>query len=631
MCADGSISNGVNCTLITTKPVGSTGVIIGGPIQILADGIGHTWYKVQWNDAGPTIGWTAENWLERVVPAPIAPSGLAITSVTSTQINLAWTDNSDNELEFILQQAPTSGGPWTDIATVAANITTYLVSGLSPSATYSYRLRAYNFGGDSPVSNVVSTNTPGSPPTLVAISNKTVTEGNLLQFTASATAPVISQPLTDFESFGNGASALFRAPNFSGSTATFLDASPNIAQVTSTFPAGNNSGTRVMNVSWSWNATANPWLRLTTSGASGLPNPVIDFTKSLRFNIYSDKNLQVAVGCRETINAVGTPVGANGGTSGSSIEWAGVNGKTGSAPTPTRIVPANTWTNLTFNMSSEPITSFNAGNGVLATASGLGVLEHLAFVPSGGIGAYNVYLDNFEVISEKTLTYSLDPGAPTNATINAASGLFTWTPTEAQGPNILNITVRVTDNGTPPQSDAKTFSVTVNETNAAPVLAAISNRIVHAGSSVVVSNSATDSDIPANVLTFSLDPGAPPAASINSTNGIFNWTTASTDAGSANPITVRVTDNGPPSKSDAKTFTISVVTPPGVQEIATSGGTVTFSWNAIPGKTYRVQYKSNLADAIWLDLSDVTAEGSSASFQEPLGAIQRFYRILALD
>ena len=197
--------------------------------------------------------------------------------------------------------------------------------------------------------------------------------------------------------------------------------------------------------------------------------------------------------------------------------------------------------------------------------------------------------------------------------------------------NIFNIIVRVTDNSSPPLSDAKTFSVTVNETNAAPVLAAIANRTVHAGSSVVVSNSATDSDIPASVLTFSLDPGAPPAASINSTNGIFNWTTANADAGSASPITIRVTDNGVPPKSDTKNFTITVVAPPGVQEITASGGTVTFSWNAIPGRMYRVQYKSSLADANWIDLPDVTAEGSSASFQETLVASQRFYRILALD
>ena len=49
-----------------------------------------------------------------------------------------------------------------------------------------------------------------------------------------------------------------------------------------------------------------------------------------------------------------------------------------------------------------------------------------------------------------TLTFSLDAGAPAGASIDPATGLFTWTPSEAQGPGVYPVTVRVTDNGTPP-------------------------------------------------------------------------------------------------------------------------------------------------------------------------------------
>jgi hypothetical protein len=635
MNADGSISNatavGINCPLITTRASGDVGVIITNipnPVWVTNDGRGYTWYKIQWSDG--VIGWSAENWLQRIIPTPNAPSGLNISVISPTQINLSWTDNSINELEFKIQQALVAGGPWTDIDSVSANVTTYANTNLSPSTTYYYRIRSWNLGGNSAASNVQSTNTPGIAPTLAGISNKTVVEGNLLTFTNSATAPANVQSLTDFEEFSNGASALFRLPNFSGSTSTYLDASPNVAQVTSSFPAGTNLGSLVMNASWSWNAIANPWLRLTTSGAASLPSPVIDFTKKFRFSIRSDKNLQVAVGCRETTNVVGTPIGSDAG-SGTAIEWAGVTGKNGNAPISTRTVPANTWTNLTFNLPSEPITSFNAGNNVLSTASGLGGLEHLAFVPAAGTGTYNVYLDNFEVVTEKILTYSLDPGAPTNATINPSIGVFAWTPTEAQGPGVYNITVRVTDNSSPPLSNAKTFSVTVNETNSTPSLSAISNRMVHAGSTVAFTNSATDSDVPANVFTFSLEPGAPAAASVNVSSGIFNWTTANTDAGTSNPITVRVTDNGAPTKSDTKSFTINVVAPPSIQGITMSNGMVTLSWSAIAEKTYRVQYKTNLEDGNWVDLMDVIAAGATASFNETPGSNQRFYRIFVLN
>jgi hypothetical protein len=47
----------------------------------------------------------------------------------------------------------------------------------------------------------------------------------------------------------------------------------------------------------------------------------------------------------------------------------------------------------------------------------LGVLEHLAFVPAAGAGAYNVYLDNFIVATPKVLTYSLS-NAPAGASIH---------------------------------------------------------------------------------------------------------------------------------------------------------------------------------------------------------------------
>ena len=127
----------------------------------------------------------------------------------------------------------------------------------------------------------------------------------------------------------------------------------------------------------------NPWLRLTTSATATFPNPIIDFTKKLRFDIYCDKPIKVAVGCRETTSPGGTTIGSDGGTSGG-IEWAGVTNIAGTAPMPTRSSAASNWTALTFDFPVEPIRNFSSGNGVLSTASGLGVLEHIAIVPAAG-------------------------------------------------------------------------------------------------------------------------------------------------------------------------------------------------------------------------------------------------------
>src|SRR5262249_33832702 len=65
----------------------------------------------------------------------------------------------------------------------------------------------------------------------------------------------------------------------------------------------------------------------------------------------------------------------------------------------------------------------------------------------------------------QALTFSLI-GAPDGAAINATTGAFSWTPTEAQGPGTFTFTVRVTDDGSPNLSDEESITVTVNEVNA---------------------------------------------------------------------------------------------------------------------------------------------------------------------
>jgi hypothetical protein len=61
----------------------------------------------------------------------------------------------------------------------------------------------------------------------------------------------------------------------------------------------------------------------------------------------------------------------------------------------------------------------------------------------------------------QTLTYSLGAGAPIGASIDPASGAFTWTPTTAQAGQIYNFNVVVTDNGTAPLSDAQPVTINI--------------------------------------------------------------------------------------------------------------------------------------------------------------------------
>src|SRR4029453_19357791 len=125
-----------------------------------------------------------------------------------------------------------------------------------------------------------------------------------------------------------------------------------------------------------------------------------------------------------------------------------------------------------------------------------------------------------------------------------------WTPKEAQGPSSFVINVRVIDNGIPSLSDTKSFTVTVNEVNTAPVLAAIANQTVNEGATLSFTVTATDPDLPVNDLTYALEPGAPAGASINATTGLFTWTPNEAQGPSSFVINVRVIDDGIPSLRD---------------------------------------------------------------------------------
>ena len=90
---------------------------------------------------------------------PSAPSGLSATAASQTAINLAWTDNSADETGFKVERATSSGGPWTLLATTAANAATYASTGLAGSTTYFFRVAATRSGMDSAYSPTASATT----------------------------------------------------------------------------------------------------------------------------------------------------------------------------------------------------------------------------------------------------------------------------------------------------------------------------------------------------------------------------------------------------------------------------------------------------------------------------------------
>lgn len=114
------------------------------------------------------------------------------------------------------------------------------------------------------------------------------------------------------------------------------------------------------------------------------------------------------------------------------------------------------------------------------------------------------------------------------------------------------ITVTVSD-GERAASDS--FLVTVTPVNDAPILDPVGNQAVYTGETLTFTVSASDVD--ASSLTFSLDPAAPPGATLDAQTGVFTWTPA---ASGVYTLTIRVTDDGLPSLEDSETLTITVTT-----------------------------------------------------------------------
>jgi phosphodiesterase/alkaline phosphatase D-like protein len=99
---------------------------------------------------------------------PAAPGSLTATAASSSAINLAWSDNSNNETGFDIERS-TDNVNWAALASVGSNIQSYGDAGLAASTSYYYRVRAKNSAGSSSYSNVANATTLAAGSTTVTV------------------------------------------------------------------------------------------------------------------------------------------------------------------------------------------------------------------------------------------------------------------------------------------------------------------------------------------------------------------------------------------------------------------------------------------------------------------------------
>ncbi len=147
--------------------------------------------------------------------------------------------------------------------------------------------------------------------------------------------------------------------------------------------------------------------------------------------------------------------------------------------------------------------------------------------------------------------------------------------------------------------------------NSPPTLAPVNDIEMVVGQALDFTASATDTNVPAQTLTFSLGSGAPAGASIGASSGHFHWVPA---VPGTNTISVIVIDNGTPSLSATQTFHVVVYPVPSIG-MSFPGGQLRLSW---PVGTLQ---EANEVAGPYVDVTDVSP------FTPSLIGTKKFYRL----
>jgi uncharacterized delta-60 repeat protein len=194
--------------------------------------------------------------------APIAPSNLTATAISSSQINLQWIDNSSNENGFVIERSPVNSTSFQMLATLPANSTSYSDTGIDPATVYYYRVKMTTASaGSSGFSAIASTTTlplaPATPTNLTAVVS--INPAVQLSWTDNATnetAYTIERSTANNASFSSIATIGANAISYTDNTATY--STTYYYRVKSTNSGGSSAYSNEANVTTAASAISTP-------------------------------------------------------------------------------------------------------------------------------------------------------------------------------------------------------------------------------------------------------------------------------------------------------------------------------------------------------------------------------------
>ncbi|TMQ60769.1 MAG: hypothetical protein E6K76_00705, partial [Candidatus Eisenbacteria bacterium] len=474
-------------------------------------------------------------------PTLSQPANMTVNEGVTADQAITGTDPDGDALTFTKTAGPTY------VTVTTTNATTgsiHLMPGFSDAGTAAATVRASDGSLNSDKTLTVTVNNVNRPPTLGTITNMTVTEGG-----------TADQALTGFD------------PD--GTALTFTKATgPAFMTVTTT----NATTGSVHLAPASGDAAGSPY----SASASASDGSLSD-TKSFSITV----NAGVPQNRAPTLNAIANMTVAQAGTADQVITGSDADGNAltfakSAGPT---FVTVTTTNPTTGNVHAAPGFGDAAGPypvTVTATDNGTPALsDSKSFTVTVTAGANraptlnaiaNMTVDEGATANQvitgsdpdgDALTFAkgAGPAYMTVTTTNATSGSIHLAPGFSDS-GTAAATVTATDNGSPPLSDSKSFTITVNNVNRGPSLNAVANMTVTEGGTADQIITGSDPDGDALTFTKATGPAFMTVTTTNATTGSVHVAPGTGDAvGSPYSASASASDG---SLSDTKSFSITV-------------------------------------------------------------------------